>query len=180
MQAMFKKFHHLPFEEWKKIIEVSIRGEFLREATHLEYFLFKVIAYCDRHNESVTRRFNRKILWDKFNWAKTDLKKYYSELFTELEPLFKEVQDLIPVRDHLAHYLMKFDETQDKSYVDLMEIQYSASNNQNIVQPITYTIDNLDIALSNFKRVNRQVIFLWDKVLRDYVNRNDGETSNPK
>jgi hypothetical protein len=162
---------NLPFEKWKIVQEVKIRGRYVCACAELEFLLAKIIIYCDTNNPTVTRKFNRIKLDNKIKWAQRDLKKHHPQIFRRVNPFLDKIYKLKKIRNNIAHNSIEFDIKElDKSFISVREFVYK--DNENKMEITKYTMDELDKYLFEFKAVTIELIKTWMVLVKDYSFKN--------
>ena len=82
-----KNYENLTFGQWKILHEVKIRGRFISLSADLEYYIIKIIVYCDTKNPEISRKFKNCMLSKKLTWLKEDLIKHFPEKYVLLGKL---------------------------------------------------------------------------------------------
>lgn len=163
-----KEFENLHFEQWKILMEMKIRGRFISLSTNLEYFIIKIIVYCDAKNPEISRKFKSYMLGKKLTWMKEDLKRYFPQKFNYLSVAFEMLENkLLSIRNHMAHCEMFFDENeQDRSFIEIRDIKFIDAENK--FERTKYSVDELQEAEQEFREVNKYFLKVWKELVDEY------------
>ncbi|MFP5042303.1 hypothetical protein [Parasediminibacterium sp. JCM 36343] len=163
-----QEFENLPFGQWKILQEIKIRGRFLSLSADLEYYIIKIIVYCDAKNPEIVRKFKRCLLGMKLKWLKEDFEKHFPEKYKLLSVTLDLLETkLLTIRNHIAHCQIFFDENeQDRSFIEILDIQFIDGENK--FERVIYQIDELQTAVEEFKKINTDLLQVWKDLVDDY------------
>ncbi len=163
-----EEYNNLPFGQWKILQEIKIRGHFLYLSANLEYYIIKIIVYCDTKNPEISRKFKNCMLSKKLTWMKKDLETHFPKKSAKLTTCFSILENkLLAIRNHIAHCVIYFDENEyDRSFIEVHDIKFI--DNENKFEIIRYSLDELQQAIEEFKQVNFQLLKVWQELVQDY------------
>ncbi len=163
-----EEYENLPFGQWKILQEIKIRGRFISLSVNLEYYIIKIIVYCDAKNPEISRRFKSCMLSTKLSWLKEDLEKHFPTKKIALANGFSILENkLLAIRNHIAHCDMYFDENElDRSFIEVRDIKFIDGENK--FEITKYSLAQLQAAVEEFKQVNIEFLKVWKDLVDDY------------